>query len=348
MKNVLCLARYEELGSSSRVRFYQYFNFLSKVSIRNAPLLTDEYIKKIYSGRKISLMYLVNRYLRRFALLLKAKENTLWIEKELFPMFPFWIENIFYRGRRVIVDYDDATFHIYDNHPNKLVRFLLGNKIDKVMRRADVVIAGNSYIRDRAASAGAREILIVPSAIDIERYEVKKQYDNARKAIGWLGSPSSQSLLESVFPVLEEVSRLREVDFIFVGVRELPETSFRYQEYNWSLDTEVSMIQKFDIGIMPVEDKPFQHGKCGFKLIQYLACGVPIVGSPIGVNKDIIIDGKNGYSAISSEDWVRTLLSLIDDSEKCKIYGVFGRQQVVEHFCIQALFTDIEKALIGD
>ena len=86
MKNVLCLARYEELGSSSRVRFYQYFKFLSKVSIRNAPLLTNDYINNIYSGKKISLMYLADRYLKRFALLLTEKQNTLWIEKELFPM----------------------------------------------------------------------------------------------------------------------------------------------------------------------------------------------------------------------------------------------------------------------
>jgi glycosyltransferase involved in cell wall biosynthesis len=315
------------------------------MAIRSKPLLGDTYIKQIYAEQKVSKLYLLTQYLKRILVLLSAKEETLWVEKEFLPFFPFWFEQLLRRGRRMIVDYDDATFHVYDNHPNKLMRFLLGRKIDKIMATADVVVAGNSYIADRAKKAGASHVVIVPSVIDISKYSVKNWSQAKPTVIGWIGSPSSQKLLESIFPVLEQIARTRPVEYRFVGVHNLKKADFAYQAYDWSEETEVDMIKGFDIGIMPIENKPFQHGKCGFKLIQYLACGVPIVGTPIGVNQDIILMGKNGFPASTELEWVQALNTLLDDPVTAAEFGKFGRRQVEEKYCIQAVVHQLQTVL---
>lgn len=315
MKKVLCLPRYERNGSSSRVRFYQFVPYLNN-DVNCSPLLGESYINKIYSGVKPSIFYLLKSYVKRVCKILSSDAEILWVEKELFPFVPFVFERLFYRGKKLVVDYDDATFHVYNKHSNSIVRNILGKKISHVMRSADVVIAGNTYIANYAKIAGAKRIEIIPSVIDLNRYSLKESSNDEKIKIGWIGSPSSQSLLENILPALDEISKAYNTEFLFVGTHKLNWDNSKFIDLPWSEESEVESIKKMDIGIMPVEDKDFHWGKCGFKLIQYMACGLPIVGSPIGVNSDIIIDGENGYSATSKEDWVKNLELLILDKEK--------------------------------
>ncbi|HEY3477186.1 MAG TPA: hypothetical protein VGK56_21400, partial [Anaerolineales bacterium] len=173
---VLLLTRYERLGSSSRVRFYQYLPYLRKHGLEfvTAPFFTDEYVRDLYSGRRASFRKMLGAYLRRLSILMSSRKfDLLWVEKELFPWLPAEVENLFHVSKiPYAVDYDDAVFHRYDMHPSGMVRTLLGHKIDGVMRHAGLVIAGNDYIANRAVRAGARNVEQLPSVVDVDQYTI--------------------------------------------------------------------------------------------------------------------------------------------------------------------------------
>ena len=103
----------------------------------------------------------------------------------------------------------------------------------------------------------------------------------------------------------------------------------------WSEETEVDHIQDFDIGIMPLPDSQWEQGKCGYKLIQYMACGKPVVASPVGANRKIVEHGVNGFLAGSTEEWLEALTVLRDNSDLRKKMGTAGRKKVEKRYCIQ-------------
>ena len=162
---VLALTRYERLGSSSRVRFYQYFPFLDTqgVEIQNAPMLSDEYIRRLYRGQSADMVSIASAYARRVLWALRSRTfDLLWIEKEILPWVPAWVEYFVSRRIPYIVDYDDAVFHRYENHPSRIVRGFLSKKIDRVMCYSSMVIAGNDYLAERAYRAGAKQVEVLP------------------------------------------------------------------------------------------------------------------------------------------------------------------------------------------
>lgn len=351
MTDVLCCTRYSRLGASSRVRFYIYDSYINEnFNVIYNNLFDDDYIKKIYSNRKRkkSIIRLMKYYSSRVLYLYKNKDvNILWLQKELLPFFPAWLELLLLKGKKVIVDYDDATFHTYDQHKNKFVRFFLGSKIDKIMARSDVVIVGNTYLADRAKVAGASFIEIIPSVIDIKKYVVKSyasiSYIGRPLIIGWIGSPGSQQLLERILPVLEKVAKNKNIILRTVGAVPFKSDFLNVECLPWTESEEVSMIKTFDVGIMPVQDVGFQKGKCGFKLIQYMACGVPVIASPVGINYDIVQHGVNGYLANEDKDWVDAINNFINTPDDISKMGMAGRIQVESNYC-----TDVTaKKLIG-
>ena len=127
------------------------------------------------------------------------------------------------------------------------------------------------------------------------------------------------------------------VRFIVVGAREQDFSDTAVETRPWSEETEVESIQQFDIGIMPLQDSLWERGKCGYKLIQYMACGVPVVASPVGVNCEIVEPEKNGLLADSMEEWDRALRSLLSvDFSVRDSMGANGRKRVEEWYSLQA------------
>lgn len=315
----------------------QYLPFLEErgVEVVVHPLLRDDYIRRLYAGRRTSWLAVAADYFRQAVQLFRAGSfDCLWIEKEIFPNLPCWAEQML-RIMRIpyVVDYDDATFHNYDLSTSPLRR-LLARKIDRVMAGADLVVCGNEYLANRARDAGAAHIEIVPTVIDLQRYNVIDKPSRERIIIGWIGAPSTVKYLDLVAPVLTELSVEFPLQLHVVGA------SFSWPGLDvvtvpWSEDTEVSSIQQFDIGIMPLRDTPWESGKCGYKLIQYMACGLPVVGSAVGVNKEIIQTGTNGYWASTQEDWKRALRELIKNENLRYRMGAAGRVDVERKYCLQ-------------
>jgi glycosyltransferase involved in cell wall biosynthesis len=305
------------------------------MDVHVSPLLSDEYLRRLYSGRG-TLREVLRGFSDRYRqMLLAAQFDVLWIEKELLPWLPASFEiNLLPPRARVLVDYDDAIFHRYDQHPSTVVRALLGKKIDKVMARADVVLAGNDYLASHARTVGARRVEILPTVVDLDRYStVKLSTAIPRKiTVGWIGSPATCKYLRFISDVMFELSQAAHITFEAIGASHEQVSDLPVAVVPWSEDREIECIRKFDIGIMPLPDEPFERGKCGYKLIQYMACGIPVVASPVGANTKIVKHGVNGFLATTQSEWRRALTTLASDSALRSQMGMAGRKQVEEQF----------------
>jgi glycosyltransferase involved in cell wall biosynthesis len=335
---VLLLTRYGRRGGSSRLRAYQYLPYLEAqgIQVTVASLLTDQYLEDLYQGRTPRWGPIVRSYINRCLRLLRARPrfDLLWIEYELFPWLPALAERwLAASGIPYVVDYDDPIYHRYELHPNWVVRLLLGKKIDVTMRLASLVIVGNSYLRDRAGSAGARRIEFLPTVVDLERYKSAPPREGGQFTIGWIGSPSTVKYLLQVGRMLADFCRARRARVIVVGARDVALDGVPTETRPWAESTEVEDILKFDVGIMPLPDEPWERGKCGYKLIQYMACARPVIASPVGVNRQIVEPGVNGFLAATDQEWHVALETLLSAPDLRARLGRAGRQKVEASYC---------------
>ena len=335
----LLLSRYSRLGASSRVRTYQYLTYLEDhgVHVTVAPLVGDDYVQDLYAGHRKKWAIIIKAYLERMTNVFRSSQfDLLWVERELFPWLPsFGIRFLVHRRIPYVVDYDDAVFHRYEVYPNFVVRNLLRSKIDYVMRHSRLIIAGNRYLADRAIKAGAEKVEILPSVVDLERYSVDPPGRHERFTIGWIGSPATKHYLHLIAPALADLCKDNRARVVLVGAGSIELPHVPLEILPWSEETEVASIQDFDVGIMPLPDDPWTRGKCGYKLIQYMACGRPVVASPVGVNEEIVEGNVNGFIARTAEDWVRLLTTLRNDPNLCKRMGMAGRKKVEERYSLQ-------------
>ncbi len=346
---VLILTRYGRLGASSRLRSFQYIPYLEKhgIDVTVNSLLDDEYVRDLYAGRKKRKLAIIRAYVRRMALLFKARKyDLLWIEKELFPWLPAWAECLLHFFKLpYVVDYDDAIFHNYDKNSSWLVRTLLRYKIDTVMKHATMVIAGNEYLAKRACASGAVNVEIIPTVVDIKRYTVAPKNSQQSLVVGWIGSPATQHYLLELSPVFNMLKKEFNVHFVAVGANQKGLEETPIEVLPWTEATESCSIQNFDIGIMPLSDSPWERGKCGYKLIQYMACGVPVVASSVGVNNQIIEHGVNGLLVKDFSEWEQMLYSLLQDQALRQSMGSKGRERVESRYSLQVQAPRLELLL---
>ena len=352
---ILLLSRYSRLGASSRIRSYQYLPYLSRngIQVTVAPFFDTKYLIDLYASKPRGLANILRSYIRRLVFLLKSNQfDMLMVEYEILPWLPAFGEGILAGlGIPYIVDFDDAIFHRYDMHSNDIVRTLLGKKIDKVMRRAALVIAGNKYLENRAKRAGAKWVEILPSVIDLERYRLKPYTEKSVFTIGWIGSPTTARYLHIVEPAIANLCKDGKTQLILVGSGHVHLNSMPVVIRTWSEKSEVEDIQEFDVGIMPMPDNSWTRGKCGYKLIQYMACGRPVIASRVGVNPNIVEDGANGFLAENTTDWIHAFETLHHDFSLRMRMGKCGRRKVETQYCIQItgsrLLSYIHRVLRG-
>jgi glycosyltransferase involved in cell wall biosynthesis len=333
---ILALTKYSHLGASSRLRVFQYLGYLRERGdqITVAPLLTDNYLQRLYSGGRPEWAQVLTAYARRLRELGAAHKtfDLIWMEKELFPWLPAPLEELCRNERvRYVVDYDDAIFHQYDNHCCAAVRYILRRKIDCVMSHADCVVVGNEYLASRARRAGAKMIKLVPTAVDLSRYVVTPVEPRKPFTIGWIGTPITAKYLQLIGPALRQVYKQVPIELMTVGAGDI-DLDIPVRAVSWDENTEVESINNFHVGIMPLRDGPFERGKCGYKLIQCMAVGRPVVGSPVGVNSQIIQHGINGYLADSKEEWVDALTKISQDLSLLQKLGTGARNTVESQY----------------
>ena len=356
MPRILALTRYQRLGAASRVRFLQFLPELRQrgLDIDVNYLLDDNYVQRLYQGQRVVVSDVLRSYIKRLQrMTTPPHHDVLWIEKEAFPWIPRAFENALLNRVPYILDLDDAWFHRYDMHANPLVRRLLGKKIDALMRNSTAVVAGNDYLAQRACAAGAGCVQVIPSVVDLARYlhtfDAPARGPAADKAvIGWIGTPMTVRYLGEMRAVLEKVTRNGGVKLHIVGASVPDELAgLPVVSVPWTEATEVQEISKFSIGIMPLQATPWELGKCGFKLLQVMAAGLPVVASAVGVNAQIVRHGVNGFLASNAEEWRAAIATHCADRALREKMGREARKTVAENYSLDAVVDSLASLLEG-
>lgn len=338
---VLVFTKYDKKGASSRLRSIQYFESIeqSEISIVYSPLFNDEYLNQLYSNKKVNKLNIFLRYLLRFIKLLTCKKyDVIWIEKELFPWIPFNIEGFLsIIGIKYIVDYDDAIFHNYDLHKSKLVRFLLSGKITNVMKSASLVTVGNDYLKKKALISGAKKIETIPTVVNLVNYYPSYTTNNKKLIIGWIGTPKTEKYVIELMEMFKKLAKLIDFKLILIGGKDFNTSEFEYEIIKWSEESEVESLKNVDIGIMPLSDTSWEKGKCGYKLIQYMACGKPVIATNIGMNYQLVNKGRNGFLVSNTDEWISAFLVLSESKIREKM-GRNSRKDVENKYSLQATY----------
>ncbi len=268
--------------------------------------------------------------------------DVIVLERELFDD-PSWNVEAAFRQTtpRFLLDVDDAIFLRYPE------------KFAQIAGMADQVLAGNHLLAEKCAEYCPR-VSVFPTAVDLAEYPFSISQAAGKSLdvpiIGWIGTPSNLPYLNVALPALKELARHRRFvlriitgkaeDLKQVDFQEVP-VEFR----RWSAKTAVREIQQFSMGIMPLPDEPWERYKCGFKLLQYMAAGVPAVASPVGVNRDIITPGIHGCLAESAADWLDQLTFLLDNPDQAHAMVQAARHRVEEQYSIDVLTPKLLSAI---
>lgn len=251
------------------------------------------------------------------------RSDLTWLQRELVPGMPSW-EPVM--KRPLVLDVDDA---IWLSPP-------VGRFMAKTLaRHADVVVAGNRYLAEWF-EPHAREVVILPTAVDTEIYQPRSAQPEDDFVIGWMGTSSNFGFVRDIEPALQRVlqeapqARIVIVSNVAPKFEGLP--ADRVSFIRWTPDGEADALRSFDVGLMPLADEPWTRGKCSFKMLQYMACAVPVVVSPVGMNSDVLGMGDLGFSAKNQAEWVQGILSLYRDRALATQLGVNGRAVAEQRF----------------
>jgi glycosyltransferase involved in cell wall biosynthesis len=248
--------------------------------------------------------------------------------------------------RRVdVYDLDDALFIGSSAAVNRRFQWAKQEtrRCNEYLRRARLVIAGNTFLADYARQH-ARRVEVVPSCVDPARQDLHVHDERDVVIVGWIGSRTTSVHLPMVLPAMERLNRGRlRAKLVLVGADPALEAPW-IEHQPWSLATENSDLASFDIGIMPLLDTEWARGKCGYKALQYFAAGVPAVASPIGVAPELIGQDR-GMLAASSQDWYAALERLIADVEERRQRGAAARQFVERHYSYQRWAPEVASLL---
>lgn len=334
---IFYFSRNVEIEPASRYRIYQYLPFLAGrgAEVEVQPLFREFYFWILNLPRPLKIifqiLYCPYRFaVRAFRLLWRSPADLVIIKDQLFPYLPWWVEKfLFPAGQAVGVDLDDAVFLT----PGQ------GRKMEKVLGVAGFVMVGNKYLSDFAARHN-RKVCLVPTVVDTARIRARTDWKIADPGgvitIGWIGLAYNLSYLRELAEPLAELSRKFRIRLKVVSSRGVKMRGVNVVFKKWSLAGEDDEVQSFDIGIMPLRDDEWSRGKCGLKLIQYMAAGVPVVASPVGVNAEIINDGQNGFWARNPAEWVEKLAILCQNEELRRDFGIRGRETVEKSFSLSA------------
>lgn len=264
------------------------------------------------------------RLLTRFPAVLRSRRaDVVWLERAVIPGHSTFER---YLGQPMVLDVDDATWLRGPRGEEQLAA---------AARRSVCAIAGNRHIAEHL-SRWMSEIEVIPTAIDTQRFRPSSSDEESQHlVVGWTGTSSNFGYLEGVIEAVSTVLDSYDAELRIVADRE---PSFAVQPrrttfFPWSEDREAEFVGRFDIGIMPLDDSEWARGKCAFKLLQYMSCGVPFVASPVGMNRELIDSGA-GLGASSLRSWQEGLAALLQSSQLRHELGLAGRQEAVNVFDI--------------
>jgi glycosyltransferase involved in cell wall biosynthesis len=335
MIKVLGLSLYGPLAASNRYRLGQYMPGLANMGIdlQIRHLLGDDYLSARFSGRPPPIATMLKDGLARFEDLWRQDNyDAVILHCELIPLMPGWLERVLIR-KPFIYDMDDAFYLKYRSGKMRWARRVLGDKFDTIMAGAAAITAGNYVLADYASRFNTNTHYL-PTVVDTDRYLPNKiSSDEAVFTVGWIGSPSTAPYLSELIAPLSALGQECALKLVVVGGKAPKISNVSIVECDWHEHTELEQINSFDVGVMPLPNDDWARGKCAFKLIQYMACGVPVIASPVGANVDVV-NAECGLLASTSLEWLEALRRLRDESATRKAMGKAARLRVVDHYSL--------------
>lgn len=335
MIKVLGLALYGPLAASTRYRLGQYVPGFAKLDIdlHIVHLLGDDYLRRRFDGASLPLAAIFREGFARLMHLWNQDEyDGVILHCELFPLLPGLIERALIR-KPYIYDFDDAFYLKYRSGLMGVVRPLLGRKFDAVMAGASEVTAGNHVLADYARQHN-RNTRYLPTVVDTARYLPQPTKRGGQVfTVGWIGSPSTALYLTELAVPLSTIGKEGPVRFIVIGGKAPAIPHVTVVELDWDEKNELDLINSFDVGVMPLPQDDWAQGKCAFKLIQYMACSVPVIASPVGANIEVV-NGVCGLMASTPQDWTEALRTFRDQPNRRNEMGQLGRERVVSHYSL--------------
>lgn len=254
------------------------------------------------------------------------------------PVFEWLLVKVF--KKKIIHEYDDAIWIPGGEKISRIKKWIKATwKIKYIIKWSYKIAAGNDFLCDYARQYNS-SVYLIPTVVDTKHghYIQKDQNEISKIVIGWTGTHTTLHNLEVIEGVIPELKKEIDVDFLIISNKP-PEWDFDFVYKHWELASEQEDLLKMHIGIMPLKQGPWFEGKCGFKLIQYLACGIPTIASPVGVNSQIVIHGENGFIAADKKEWITYLRLLSKDPLLRSEMGKKGRKHIEDNYSLKSQTT---------
>ncbi len=340
---VLFVAQYGPLAASSRTRVFDYLPLLRRAGVTcDVRVVTPNGLVRLNDkGILLRLLYYVLSYLRALwtgwiCVFTASQYDAILIQKALFS-FP--IPRLLQRYRhKIFFDFDDAIFTLENPDAswiNRLRTRRRASKVPAMLQTAHHAIVENAYTA-AFATRFCPFVSQITGPVDTERYAPAKKPTGEKVALGWIGSSWTTRYLDLIRDPLAALSqRYPNLELRLIGAGDFDVDALRVTRSDWALETEVGLMQTFDIGLMPLPDDLFTRGKGGYKLLQYMAMGLPVVASPVGINREIVAHGETGFLAETDAEWIAFLGALIDDQTlRCRM-GVAGRAKAIARYALK-------------
>jgi L-malate glycosyltransferase len=348
-KKVLILCPSPEgTAPTQRMKYEQYLDLLRQqgYEFTISSFQTDRFWNIIYKPGRIAekILWTIVGYLRRTWDLIRAPFYegvfvNLWVTPVGLPVYE---RLLFLFNGRVIYDIDDMIFITRHRHMkmNFFQRLKGKRKPLVMMKHSRYVIGCTPKLEEIALETNKyKKAIDISSTFDTKRFVPVPAYDQHETVtIGWTGTHSTIPFLETLQPVLAEVSRLRKIRLLIIANKEYSMKDVPTEFIPWRKETEVEDLHQFDIGLYPIPANEWSLGKSSLKALTYMALAIPFVATAYGTNFRIMTDGVEGFLAENKEAWVRRLIQLIDDPALRKQMGQAGRRNLEKQFSVEANF----------
>jgi glycosyltransferase involved in cell wall biosynthesis len=334
-----------DTNASSRHRVLQYLPLLRAhgidgLAVRPVPAaLSARLVERGPMTARQKIVYYGTFAALRFAAVLAAhRADVVVIQRDLFPFGPPLLERLlFRRNAHLVYDTDDATYLRPSFTPDTpFQRLRAWNKPAEVASHARWVSAATAPIANWARQY-ASDVSVVPMAVDGSEYTPVVPSHKDRPVLGWAGTPGGLRYLESLAPVLRDLARTDDflVRVISGGYRNVRLPGVPVEARPWRGATAIADLRTFDIGLVPLDDSPFERAKFPFKLLQYMALGLPSVSAGLGEATHVVQHGRNGLLAGNAEEWRAHLSRLLRDPSLRATLGAGARETVEQHYTIE-------------
>lgn len=350
---VLFLAYLPQTNASARHRAYKWVEALRPFGIdaEVSPPTTAEAFHHLFSAAPKRWHALT--LWRRGRDLVRAKSfDVVIVQRELlgeyFDDLPIMLLGLRAANPRIIYDVDDAIYMLPPQARRARERW--PNWMAKTRWWAHhaasrAVFASTEDLWRAAPSQSQHKVHVVPTLVDVEAYPVRQHDARAPVVLGWAGNGGNLSYLDVARDALAKVASRRDVVLQVVSNRAYEIPGVPTEFVPWTLERERDLFSTFDVGLMPLTDNPYTRSKAAFKLLQYMAAGVPSVASPVGFNRQVVLDGETGFLASDMDAWVRALIRLIDDPSLRARMGAAGRAKVEAEFSYAAWAPKIARII---